>query len=88
VVPTSTIDLELATGDLIPIEERDADEVLIVGQQPIAPAGITARNPAFDVTPHRYVTGIITEAGIVYPPFVKNLRTAVEAARNIDWSEE
>jgi methylthioribose-1-phosphate isomerase len=88
VVPTSTIDLDLATGDLIPIEERDDDEVLIVGGQRIAPAGITARNPAFDVTPHRYVTGIVTEAGIVYPPFVKNLRDAVEQARDIDWSKE
>ncbi len=81
VVPTSTIDLELVSGDLIPIEERDADEVLIVDGRPIAPAGITARNPAFDVTPHRYVTGIVTEAGIVYPPFVKNLRAAVESER-------
>ena len=80
VVPTSTIDLNLATGDLIPIEERDDDEVLIVGSQRIAPEGITARNPAFDVTPHRYVTGIVTEAGIVYPPFVKNLRAAVATA--------
>ncbi|WP_374689632.1 S-methyl-5-thioribose-1-phosphate isomerase [Promineifilum sp.] len=86
VVPTSTIDLNLATGDLIPIEERDMDEVLRVGDQPIAPAGITARNPAFDVTPHRYVTGIVTEAGIVYPPFEKNLRAAVERAKQIQWS--
>jgi methylthioribose-1-phosphate isomerase len=91
VVPTSTIDLNLATGDLIPIEERDMAEVLVVaGEHPasIAPAGITARNPAFDVTPHRYVTGIVTEAGIVYPPFEKNLRDAVARARGIDWSKE
>lgn len=88
VVPTSTIDLELTTGDLIPIEERDDDEVLVIGSQRIAPEGITARNPAFDVTPHRYVTGIITEAGIVYPPFGKNLRAAVAHARGIDWSGE
>jgi methylthioribose-1-phosphate isomerase len=81
VVPTSTIDLELENGDLIPIEERDSEEVLVVRGQPIAPEGISARNPAFDVTPHRYVTGIVTEAGIVYPPFVKNLRKAVEKAR-------
>jgi methylthioribose-1-phosphate isomerase len=84
VVPTSTIDLNLATGNLIPIEERDMDEVLVVaGEHPasIAPTGITARNPAFDVTPHRYVTGIVTEAGIVYPPFEKNLRAAVERER-------
>ncbi len=81
VVPTSTIDLNLAHGDLIPIEERGADEVLRIGEQPIAPAGATARNPAFDVTPHRYVTGIVTEEGIVYPPFVLNLRRAVEKAQ-------
>ena len=77
VVPTSTVDLNLAHGDLIPIEERPQDEVLKSIDRPIAPEGITARNPAFDVTPHRYVTGIVTEVGIVYPPFVKNLRQAV-----------
>lgn len=88
VVPTSTIDLSLDNGDLIPIEERDEDEVLIVGGRSIAPDGITARNPAFDVTPHRYVTGIVTEAGIVYPPFVKNLREAVAAAQQINWEEQ
>jgi methylthioribose-1-phosphate isomerase len=88
VVPTSTVDLDLATGDLIPIEERDMGEVLQVIDQTIAPAGITARNPAFDVTPHRYVTGIVTEAGIVYPPFVKNLRAAVEQAQAINWEKE
>ncbi len=81
VVPTSTIDLNLAHGDLIPIEERSGDEVVSVLGQAIAPAGITARNPAFDVTPHRYVTGIVTETGIVYPPFGKNLRRAVEEAQ-------
>jgi methylthioribose-1-phosphate isomerase len=79
VVPTSTIDLNLAHGDLIPIEERSGEEVVSILGHSIAPAGISARNPAFDVTPHRYVTGIVTEAGIVYPPFVKNLRKAVEA---------
>ena len=87
VVPTSTIDLNLPTGDDIPIEERGMDEVLVVGGRPIAPDGISARNPAFDVTPHRYVTGIVTEAGIVYPPFEKNLRAAVEQASNVIWSE-
>ena len=80
VVPTSTIDLELAGGDLIPIEERSVDEVLCVAGQRVAPEGATARNPAFDVTPHRYVTGIVTEVGVVYPPFVKHLREAVEKA--------
>ena len=77
VVPTSTIDLNLDNGDLIPIEERGVEEVVTVFGKSIAPAGISARNPAFDVTPHRYVTGIVTEAGIVYPPFRKHLREAV-----------
>ncbi len=81
VVPTSTIDLSLAHGDLIPIEERGVEEVVTVFGNSIAPAGISARNPAFDVTPHRYVTGIVTEEGIVYPPFVKHIRAAVEAAQ-------
>lgn len=81
VVPTSTIDLNLAHGDLIPIEERPMEEVTTVLGQPITAAGVTARNPAFDVTPHKYVTGIVTEAGIVYPPFVKNLRLAVESRK-------
>lgn len=80
VVPTSTVDLDLADGDLIPIEERGMEEVTAVFGKSIAPEGITARNPAFDVTPHRYVTGIVTEEGIVYPPFVKHLKEAVEAA--------
>jgi len=84
VVPTSTIDLNLANGDLIPIEERPAEEVVNAIDRPIAPAGITARNPAFDVTPHRYVTGIVTEVGIVYPPFVKNLKKAVIEAQGED----
>jgi len=80
VVPTSTIDLELAHGDLIPIEERSAAEVTTVLGRPIAPAGSSARNPAFDVTPHRYVTGIVTEVGVIYPPFIRHLRAAVERA--------
>ncbi len=82
VVPTSTIDLDLENGDLIPIEERSSEEVVSVFGKSIAPAGITARNPAFDVTPHRYVTGIVTEVGIIYPPYVKHLRTAVEKAQS------
>jgi methylthioribose-1-phosphate isomerase len=78
VVPTSTIDLNLATGDLIPIEERSADEVRAPYGHAIVPDDYPARNPAFDVTPHRYVTGIVTENGIAYPPFEINLRRAVE----------
>jgi methylthioribose-1-phosphate isomerase len=80
VVPTPTVDLRLAHGDLIPIEERDAREVTHVGAEQIAPDGAPVYNPAFDVTPHRYLTGIITEEGICYPPFELSLRRAVEAA--------
>ncbi len=80
VVPTSTIDLSLPSGDDIPIEERDASEVTGLrgaDGQPIAPAGARVANPAFDVTPHRYVTGIVTENGIAYPPFTLSLRRMV-----------
>ncbi len=81
VVPTPTIDLSLANGDLIPIEERGWEEVALVGQEQIAPDGVPVYNPAFDVTPHRYLTGIITEEGICYPPFELSLRQAVEDAQ-------
>jgi methylthioribose-1-phosphate isomerase len=80
VVPTPTIDLSLAHGDLIPIEERSACEVTHVGAEQIAPDGVPVYNPAFDVTPHRYLTGIITDEGICYPPFEMSLRRAVEMA--------
>lgn len=80
VVPTSTIDLSLPDGDHIPIEERDAEEVTYVGETLIAPENVPVYNPAFDITPHRYLTGIITEEGICYPPFTQSLRRAKEAA--------
>lgn len=75
VVPTSTIDLSLANGSLIPIEERDPNEVLDIQFQGerVAPLEAQARNPAFDVTPNRLITGIVTENGVVYPPFEVNL---------------
>ena len=75
VVPTSTIDLSLKDGSLIPIEERDPAEVLDLQfrGQPIAPQNARARNPAFDVTPNRLISAIVTENGIVYPPFEANL---------------
>jgi methylthioribose-1-phosphate isomerase len=69
VSPTSTIDMSLRHGDDIPIEEREPDEVTVVRGQRIAPEGVAVANIAFDVTPHRYLTGIITERGIAYPPF-------------------
>jgi methylthioribose-1-phosphate isomerase len=79
VVPTSTIDLSLAHGGLIPIEERDTDEVLGIQfhGEPIAPKNARARNPAFDVTPNRLLSGIVTENGVVYPPFDINLPKVV-----------
>ena len=77
VAPTSTIDLNLSSGDLIPIEQRDPAEVTTPYGNPIVPPHFKARNPAFDVTPHRYLSGIVTENGIAKPPFIKSLRRAV-----------
>jgi methylthioribose-1-phosphate isomerase len=83
VVPTSTVDLGLSSGDEIPIEERGPEEVLDLQQSGswVAPdaarMGGRARNPAFDVTPARLVTGIVTENGIAYPPFGVSLRRLV-----------
>ncbi|MDR3288394.1 MAG: S-methyl-5-thioribose-1-phosphate isomerase [Peptococcaceae bacterium] len=71
--PTSTIDLKLPSGQEIPIEERSAKEILEVFGVPVAPPDIPVYNPAFDVTPAKYITGIITEKGIVSPPYAVNL---------------
>ena len=76
--PTSTIDLSTESGDGIEIEERDGSEVLYVGEELIAPEGTVAGNPAFDVTPAKYISAIITEKGIVRPPFVENIRALFE----------
>ena len=81
VAPTSTIDLELPTGDDIPIEERGAEEVTCVDGLRIAPEGVAVANPAFDITPHEYVTGIVTESGIVRAPFQESLKEAVTESR-------
>ncbi len=81
VAPTSTVDLDLPDGDHIPIEERGDEEVVEIGARSIAPANVPVYNPAFDITPNRYVTGIVTEEGICYPPFTQSLRTAVEKGR-------
>ena len=72
--PTSTIDPNIAHGDEIPIEERDPEEVMRMGSARTTPEGVSAAHPAFDVTPHRYITAIITELGVVRPPFVEGLR--------------
>ncbi len=72
--PLSTLDLTLASGDEIPIEERAANEVTHVQGVHVAPEGIKVANPAFDVTPNRYVTAIITERGVARPPYTEALR--------------
>ena len=71
--PISTIDLKIKSGDSIPIEERDIREVTHIKDIPIAPNAVKVKNPAFDVTPNRFVTAIITEKGIARKPFGKSL---------------
>lgn len=71
--PTSTIDFSMKDGRDIPIEERDADEVRKIEGIAIAPEDMPVYNPSFDVTPHENITGIITEKGIIRPPFDKNI---------------
>jgi methylthioribose-1-phosphate isomerase len=71
--PISTLDLTLASGKQIPIEERSPDEVTHVQGMPVAPAGTQVMNPAFDVTPARYVTAIITERGVARAPYEESL---------------
>lgn len=71
--PTSTIDLNTPTGEQIPIEERSAEEILWVGKTQIAPGDTPVCNPAFDITPAELITAIITERGIIYPPYTENI---------------
>ena len=75
--PISTLDLKLASGDLIPIEERPAAEVTHIFGRRVAPEGIQVANPAFDVTPARYVTAIVTEKGVARAPYEESLRKLV-----------
>ena len=79
VAPTSTIDLSVDSGDRIPIEERAAAEVTTVLGNPIAPTGTYAVNPAFDVTPARLITAIVTEAGVAVPPYAAALTKLMKA---------
>lgn len=74
VLPSSTIDLSIEDGSGIPIEERGADEVRTLYGVQTAPAEVPVYNPAFDVTPHELLTGIITEKGVICPPFRENLK--------------
>jgi methylthioribose-1-phosphate isomerase len=77
--PLSTIDLGTADGSSIPIEERNAREVSHLAGSRLTPEGAMIRNPAFDVTPHPFITGIITERGICRPPYTESLKRAVES---------
>jgi methylthioribose-1-phosphate isomerase len=77
--PVSTFDLTLASGDLIPIEQRSPDEVTHVFGVPVAPESIAAANPAFDVTPSRYVTAIVCERGVASAPYEESLRKLAQA---------
>ncbi len=78
--PISTLDLTLASGDSIPIEQRPAAEVTHVFGHAVAPPGTAVQNPAFDVTPARYVTAIITERGVATAPYEESLRRLAAAA--------
>jgi methylthioribose-1-phosphate isomerase len=75
--PTTTVDLKIASGKEIPIEERDPAEVTRIDGVNIAPDSTIAANPAFDVTPHRYITAIITERGIIKEPYVEGLKKVI-----------
>lgn len=72
--PTTTIDMDCPTGEGIPIEERDASEIVFINDVPIAPEGINAYNPAFDVTPPEHITAIVTEKGIARAPYTESLK--------------
>jgi methylthioribose-1-phosphate isomerase len=79
--PVSTIDPRTPDGSAIPIEERSAAEVTEIGGMRIAPEGIGVRHPAFDVTPARLIAAIITDAGVLRPPFTESIHRAVSGAR-------
>jgi methylthioribose-1-phosphate isomerase len=79
VAPCSTLDLRLATGEQVPIEQRKPSEVTEIRGVRIAPPGVQVANPAFDVTPHRYISAIITERGIARPPYDAALRQMLGA---------
>lgn len=72
--PTPTIDINTKTGKDIPIEERSFDEITCIKGVRIGPKGIKTYNPAFDVTPHENITAIVTEKGVIYPPYIENFK--------------
>jgi methylthioribose-1-phosphate isomerase len=71
--PFSTVDLETPDGNRIPIEQRSTREITHIGDRQVAPTGVKVENPAFDVTPHEYVTAIITERGVARAPYTESL---------------
>jgi methylthioribose-1-phosphate isomerase len=81
--PLSTIDLDTPDGSHIPIEERSPKEITHMGSSRVAPTGALVWNPAFDVTPHDLIAGIITERGIIRPPYVESLKRAFEEVRRL-----
>jgi methylthioribose-1-phosphate isomerase len=72
--PLTTLDLSLASGDEIPIEERDSTEITHIRDYQLGPEGVSVHNPAFDVTPHQFITAIITDKGVARPPYIKSLK--------------
>jgi len=79
--PLSSIDVSIDSGARIPIEERGREEVLEFNGRRIAPLKVRVANPAFDITPHRYITAIVTEKGIVRPPYKRNLKSTFQEVR-------
>jgi methylthioribose-1-phosphate isomerase len=79
--PFSTVDMSIKSGKEIPIEERNPEEVTHIAGHLIAPKGIRVANPAFDVTPSRYISAIITERGVIWPPFEDGLRSIVDVCK-------
>jgi methylthioribose-1-phosphate isomerase len=79
--PWSSVDMKIAGGDQIPIEQRPAREVTHMAGIKVTPDGVEVENPAFDVTPHKFVTAIITERGVARPPFKESLEQMAQPAR-------
>ena len=77
--PISTIDPTINNGDLIPVEERSPEEIVKFGKLQIGPPGVHALNPAFDITPAKYISAIITEKGIIRPPFTRRIKKLLAA---------
>ncbi len=80
--PTSSIDFNIKTGDEIPIEERGAEEIVEIAGKRIAPDGVKTFSPAFDVTPNELITAIVTELGIIYPPFYEGIKKIKEQIKS------